>query len=281
MAVGEVLNWEESGVANQGESEEVIESREEEAQPARVPTTPYTPTQDEVDEHSIDHIPYRCWCKHCLDGFGRGDAHRVVGHARSIPVVSLDYRFVTKTGVFEGSEWEAIGEQEYLQVSVIRGRRSGALFAHAVPKKEVDGQRYVIDNILDECTWLGYNKIMLKSGNGREIVRFVADAMLALRIQGHADQAAAEHSVPYDPATNGNAESGVKLVNGSFKTLRSCLGHRLGHCISIGHPLSARLITHSADVRTLRIRGSDGTIAYQKVRGKQLSSRLLGFAECR
>ena len=98
VAVGEEIDGSESGVAAQQPSEELIESREEEVQPARVLPTPYTPTQDEVDEHSIDHIPYRCWCEHCLNGFGRDDAHRAEQQHKSVPGIRLDYMFVTKTG---------------------------------------------------------------------------------------------------------------------------------------------------------------------------------------
>ena len=47
-----------------------------------------------------DHNPYREWCRACVGGAGRCDAHRHT-HTRqheeqhAIPVASMDYRFFT------------------------------------------------------------------------------------------------------------------------------------------------------------------------------------------
>ena len=56
--------------------EDVIESTEEEVQPRRVQRTPVLPTQSELDEHRIDHLPYRSWCPECVEGFGREMEHQ-------------------------------------------------------------------------------------------------------------------------------------------------------------------------------------------------------------
>lgn len=37
-----------------------------ECEPKRMMTDPGLPTQKEVDEHEIDHVPYRSWCPHCV-----------------------------------------------------------------------------------------------------------------------------------------------------------------------------------------------------------------------
>ena len=282
FAVGEVGDG--IGVSEEptaGQHEELIESHEEEVQPARSIPTPYIPTQAEIDEHVIDHMPYRCWCRHCLNGFGREDAHRTQGHPHRVPTVSFDYMFVTKDDAYERSEWEALGErdQDYMKVVVIRDSKSKSLFAHAVPRKGVDEQRYVVNCVVDECAWPGYSRITIKSDNEKAIGKLVQESLKGLRITGQFEQVCEERSVPNDPATNGNAEAGVKLVKCAFKTLRSCLEQSLGHKIPIAHPILAWLVCHAADTRTFRIRSDDGTTAYQKVRGKQFTSRMLRFAE--
>ena len=102
VAVGEVGDGVEvSGEKITGQPEELIESREDEVQPVKAIPSPYTPTQEEIDEHIIDHIPYRCWCRHCLNGFGREDAHIVHGQQRSLPLVSFDDMFITKDDAYE------------------------------------------------------------------------------------------------------------------------------------------------------------------------------------
>ena len=46
---------------------------------ARVPqtlTSPDKPTEKEVDEHYLTHLPYRNWCPVCVAAAGREDQHR-------------------------------------------------------------------------------------------------------------------------------------------------------------------------------------------------------------
>ena len=37
--------------------------------------TPYKPSQAEVDDHYLTHLPYRSWCKHCIRGRGKETSH--------------------------------------------------------------------------------------------------------------------------------------------------------------------------------------------------------------
>ena len=49
----------------------------EEVRPVRTLPRPTTPTQEEIDKHNIDHLPYRDWCPYCVEAFGRERAHPV------------------------------------------------------------------------------------------------------------------------------------------------------------------------------------------------------------
>ena len=68
-AFGKVDEGRKEVMVNDGEEADgVIEScepRVEEADPAKTLPSPYVPTQAEIDEHNVDHVPYRCWCPHC------------------------------------------------------------------------------------------------------------------------------------------------------------------------------------------------------------------------
>ena len=60
---------------------------------------PDQPTQKEIDEHRrASHIPYRSWCKHCVEGHGLHDQHKSSAEKikldKSTPCVSLDYVFM-------------------------------------------------------------------------------------------------------------------------------------------------------------------------------------------
>ena len=72
-------------VEPEGESKELT-AQEEEAKPARRIPRPDMPSQAEIDQHRLDHIPYRAWCPECVEGFGRERAHHAHGaEERSIP----------------------------------------------------------------------------------------------------------------------------------------------------------------------------------------------------
>ena len=48
------------------------------------------PSQKELDEHMLTHIPYRNWCKHCISGRGQNDDHKhqLEGREQEIPTLS-------------------------------------------------------------------------------------------------------------------------------------------------------------------------------------------------
>eukprot|EP00971_Amphidinium_carterae_P106648 2112668-Amphidinium_carterae.1 len=41
---------------------------QQEAQAPRTYKSPVLPTQQEIDERNVTHLPYRDWCKHCVQG---------------------------------------------------------------------------------------------------------------------------------------------------------------------------------------------------------------------
>ena len=50
---------------------EEIKCEEKESDEARAPEVlrdPGTPTQKEMEEHNITHLPFRSWCPHCIAG---------------------------------------------------------------------------------------------------------------------------------------------------------------------------------------------------------------------
>ena len=70
------------------------------------------PSQRQVEEHRRTHWPYRLWCKWCVLGRGRGAPHTSTGKS-DIPVVGIDYFFITKGGSIQTKlEVEAADDME-------------------------------------------------------------------------------------------------------------------------------------------------------------------------
>ena len=55
---------------------------------------PKLPSEEEIQEHSLTHLPFRSWCRHCVRGRGVEAAHcKSKGEGGAIPEFSLDFAF--------------------------------------------------------------------------------------------------------------------------------------------------------------------------------------------
>ena len=59
---GEAADGDADGQPDEGGDAEV----EEDCEPKKIAPDPGMPTQAEVDEHDVDHYPYRSWCEDCV-----------------------------------------------------------------------------------------------------------------------------------------------------------------------------------------------------------------------
>ena len=88
-----------------GVDEEVnVDGNGEEAERVKHATDPGAPTAAQVEDHRKTHIPFRSWCKWCVLGRGRGIQHRSSAGASAVPIIGVDYFFLTKGGVFTRRE---------------------------------------------------------------------------------------------------------------------------------------------------------------------------------
>ena len=44
---------------------------------AKVIRSGYNPTPREVEEHLVNHLPFRAWRRHCVKGKAKGLPHRI------------------------------------------------------------------------------------------------------------------------------------------------------------------------------------------------------------
>ena len=80
------------------ETVDIEDEVEEEIEPMKVAKSPYQPTAAEEAEHRIDHANYRDWCPWCVMGRARGAQHRHGGRP-AVPIIGIDYFFITKEGL--------------------------------------------------------------------------------------------------------------------------------------------------------------------------------------
>ena len=273
----------EVGARSQGE---LGEREPEECEAVRSIKTPLRPNAQEVMEHEDTHLPYRDWCEHCVRGRALGQGHARSTPASKIPVVALDYFFMTKDNLMTPSECraalqggmeEAVEKGEIIKCLMIKCSYTKAELALVVGKKGLD--KYTTDRVVAFVQWLGHSRLIMKSDNEPSLVALVRDALKAIRVELQPDTATEEHSPAYDSQCNGMIEGAIRNTRGLFRTLRSYLQHKIGRTIEIDHPLLTWMLEHTSTLRNAIIRGSDGYTPWQRSRGRAFAMSSFSFGE--
>ena len=61
--------------AEENEYEDEVICGQYEKPPVKIVPDPGMPTQKEIDERYVAHLPHRSWCEVCIKARGREDAH--------------------------------------------------------------------------------------------------------------------------------------------------------------------------------------------------------------
>ena len=109
------------------EGDDGLEPPEEEQFGARNPRKmldPKLPTQREMEEHCLTHLPYRNWCTHCVLGKGRAAPHyKRTTREDSLVEVHFDYCFMSTA------------DQPLVTILMAKERGSKMCMATMVPMK--------------------------------------------------------------------------------------------------------------------------------------------------
>ena len=89
-----------------GIEEPDVEAAEEdftcqECVPSRILPDPGQPTQKQLEDHRIDHFPYRSWCPECVAARATGEQHKRRLEEKLITTFSMDYLFLTKSRIVD------------------------------------------------------------------------------------------------------------------------------------------------------------------------------------
>ena len=266
---------------------------EGEAAPLRKPVVPVMPPKTIVCDHRRTHWPYRTWCKFCNMARGLGEQRAGGSTEHAIPIVGVDYFFITADGFKLRKELKhpqtAEGEAELLadrlagrivKCILVRCTETKCVFAHVVPCKGPDEDSYVVDIVTSDIAWLGHVKLMLKTDNERALLALVRKMLVKLRCQvPELEKLGDETTVPYDSQGNGSTEVGVRIVRGQFRTLKFCLEDRIGQVIPSKHPLTSWILEHACFILNAVATGTDGLTPWARARGRNFNGKLYSIAE--
>ena len=260
------------------EAPQLVEA--EEGRAAKPIRSPSLPSLEEVEAHSVSHIPFRAWCSHCVRGRGKSYAHRRVVRSddtEEIPVISIDYGFFGAPGELPA---DAVGGHK-MPVLVARDRRSKALFTHLVPSKGVENL-YPEQALCRDIRFLAYPEVVVKSDQEpaiKAVAEAVKNAFAASNIRVQL-----EHSPKGDHhgKSNGEAEAAVEITQGLCRTYKDACETGMGKAIDPKSPLLAWMIEHAGNMYNLYAHDDtlkDGLTPFRRLKGRDWQVSLPPWGE--
>lgn len=259
-----VRPWEVCGLDGEEEFREIqLEVEEEEARKPRTLRDPGAPTEVEVEQHNVTHLPFRAWCPACVEGKARDKPHRKLDDSenKGLPEVVFDYGFL-------GAEGE-----DTIAIQVARDRKTRMLFAHVVPKKGFTHE-HGAEEMIKDLKKLGYAEVILKC-DGEPALKSVQEEVKRRR----PEPTILENSPVGDSRANGAAERAVQAIGEQVRVLRRGLEQRLGLKLSGKHPVMSWLVEHAADLLSRYQVGDDGRTGYERLKGKKCKQEMVEFGE--
>ena len=224
---------------------------------------PKQPTQVERDNHNRTHLPYRDWCKHCVQANANSNPH-VYEKNLEVPefaTMHLDYWFM-RNGTGEGLR----------TILSIKDDYSKACMGYDCEKKGRSGNlaKWIVKEIERFCH--GKEKIYLKSDGENSIGDLVSEI-----IEVRQGITLREGSKKYDSQSNGTAEKQVQNHEKQCRVLKLAFEDRVKCRIPVEHDLITWLVSHAADLLNKYSVGIDGKTSWERIKGRCYSGDIVEF----
>ena len=102
---------------------------EEEGRVARMMPDPGQPTMRERKLHNLTHMPFRAWCKNCVQGRGRDIYHGRCKEKSRVPRICMDFMFLTERGITVDKS-EATKATECICILVLKDEMHESVWAY-------------------------------------------------------------------------------------------------------------------------------------------------------
>ena len=237
--------------------------------PVNQPGIPAEPTEEEVREHNMTHIPFKPWCELCIAHKSRQDKHHRESHTSSEQsVVSFDFGYADR------------GTDETLIMLCIHDRHTKMMHAVPTPSKGGRSLPYLSAELCRFVTWLGYQEVCLRTDNEPAALSLLEACRKALK--GLGVHTTVELVVPGNKEANGAAEVTVQTIRNQANLLIEQIEKAVGATdkvlFSAAHPLYAWAVVHASWLHC-RFAVSNGETAYERSTGKEYHGRICIFGE--
>ena len=236
-----------------------------EARRPRKAKAPEAPSQEEIDEHVLTHLPFKSWCQICVACRRNNRPHyKSKDDDRELPLLNVDYCFL------QDSE-----DKDPLVVALSRVRPSRLCMAMPVPRK--GGERHSIRQLagfireagLTKCAWESdqeyslrdlCEKAIRKSGRVAQEEKPDSEPIVAVP----------ETSSVGESPSNGFVERGIQLLEDQARTLKFALQARLEQRVDTQLPVIHWLLLHAGNLlNKYHVHRSLGKTSYEVLHGKR------------
>ena len=260
-----------------GERDARLEQHLEDSEPAdiRVLPNPKMPTEAERQEHNTLHIPYRSWCRSCVEGGGKADPHyrRDPDAEPLIPTISVDYCFM-------GTEKEVdVASKSTIPIIVHRNHLDRHISACPVLRK--GAEKHAVEHCAEELQLSGLGHFIYKSDGEPAILSLKQASVEKLRaVAGASIQVEFEESGVGESAGNAIVERAIWEVERLSRTLLFFAEDLHQTKTDEDHPARLWAIVYSGQLLSRAQKGSsDGKTSFELRRGRKFSRQLPWFTE--
>ena len=206
------------------------------------------PSDDEVREHQLTHIPYQPWCEACVQGKARPDSH--VGTPeqraeRSITRVSFDLSFTGKEYRESGGPKLVDADELWKEkIIVLNCHDSSSGNVAAIPVRRKGDIHYMAREASKFAAGLGVGELELHCDNEPTMLQVLSLLQRTLLKMGI--RVITSTSKPRAHGGNANAEQTVHRVRQNAMVLIAQIELNLMHAVPINHPISTWAFKHAA-----------------------------------
>ena len=204
----------------------------------RARAVPVGPTRQERGDHgAAGQVPCRSWCRACVAGRGRSDAHLTHRTSASITTtIGVDYGYLEDRVI--------LGEQEVgpSPILVARSSTTQVTTADVLPCK-VTAHPWCVQSLVRAFVATGDAKIILQSDNEPAILDL--KRLAAAECRGKHGMIISD-TTEYCSQSKGQAELAVREVKGVARSMRVALGELYKTGISWKYPVLRWLVSYAA-----------------------------------
>ncbi len=243
-------------------------------------TSPIKPLAKDVDAHNCTHLPYRNWCKPCVEAKLKEAAHyrteKDEEDKSGLPIVSMDYAALNEEYDAEGNRITGESdEKDEKRIKMIIGKDevTSNVFAHFVLCKGVHDE-WVNRKIVRDLEEIGRAHTILKT-DGEPALVALQNRLQTLR----AGRTVPRNPPAYNPQSNGACEKAVQDVTAQLRVIKLGLEARLDTKIDDWLPIVQWMLEHATFLLNKFNVGEDGMTPHERTIGRKWRRPVVEFGE--